>query len=81
MEKLQLMKKEIKETLANNEYKIPKINGVDNLSVSDLECALDRIKYLETGNFYRLMPVASNVKKLFESYGINPEQNNIYKYL
>lgn len=81
LEKLQQMKDDIKKILLSYEYKIPTINGVTNLTVSDLEYALLRIDMLKTGNKYRLMKVNNEVKALFNSYGIDPEYNNVYKFL
>ena len=79
--KLQQMRDDIKEILLGYEYRIPVINGVKNLTVSDLEDALLRIDMLKTGNKYRLMKVDNEVKALFNSYGIDPEYNNVYKFL
>ena len=81
MTKLQQMRDDIKKILVGYEYKIPAINGVKNLTVSDLEDALIRIDMLKTGNKYRLMKVNNEVKALFNSYGIDPEYNNVYKFL
>lgn len=81
MTKLQQMKDDIKKILLSYEYKIPAINGVTNLTVSDLEYALLRIDMLKTGNKYRLMKVNNEVKALFNSYDIDPEYNNVYKFL
>ena len=81
MTKLQQMKDDIKKILLGYEYRIPVINGVKNLTVSDLEDALLRIDMLKTGNKYRLMKVNNEVKALFNSYGIDPEYNNVYKFL
>ena len=79
--KLQQMRDDIKEILLGYEYRIPVINRVKNLTVSDLEDALLRIDMLKTGNKYRLMKVNNKVKALFNSYGIDPEYNNVYKFL
>ena len=81
MTKLQQMRDDIKKILLGYEYRIPVINGVKNLTVSDLEYALLRIDMLKTGNKYRLMKVNNEVKALFNSYGIDPEYNNVYKFL
>mgnify|MGYP000899542843 CR=1 FL=1 len=81
MTKLQQMKDDIKKILLGYEYKIPAINGVTNLTASDLEYALLRIDMLKTGNKYRLMKVNNEVKALFNSYGIDPEYNNVCKFL
>lgn len=81
MTRLQQMRDDIKEILLGYEYRIPAINGVKNLTVSDLEDALLRIDMLKTGNKYRLRKVNKEVTELFNSYGINPEYNNVYKFL
>lgn len=81
MSKLQQMRDDIKKILLGYEYRIPPINGVSNLTASDLEDALIRIDILKTGNKYRLMKVNNELKELFNSYGIDPEYNNLHKFL
>lgn len=65
--------------MIKNEYRVSTINGVKNLSRSDLDCIVLYCEtFLEQGSIRSLMKPLGGIGEVLASIGIEPVENGIY---